>query len=111
MGWFNKVLVVNDTTGDIQDITDLDKEHYESFLEAMQRLNIAYYNVLAREGKPVESSSNGLHKHDVNGSALLSSLLNRQREIISSPLRFNGVSNEDIIKTFAEHGIKYEQPF
>lgn len=51
------------------------------------------------------------HKHDVNGSALLSSLLNKHREIISSPLRFNGVSNEDIIKTFAEHGIKYEQPF
>jgi len=64
MGWFNKVLVVNDTTGDIQDITDLDKEHYESFLETMRRLNIAY-NVLAREGKPVESSENGLHKHDV----------------------------------------------
>lgn len=47
----------------------------------------------------------------VNGSALLSSLLNKQREIISSPIRFNGVSNDDIIKVFSEHGIKYEQPF
>jgi hypothetical protein len=42
MGWFNKILVVNSKTGDIQDITDLDRKHYESFLEAMQRLIIAY---------------------------------------------------------------------
>jgi hypothetical protein len=52
MGWFNKILVVNSKTGDIQNITDLDKEHYESFLKVMQRLIIAYDIASKKNDKP-----------------------------------------------------------
>lgn len=47
----------------------------------------------------------------VSGSALLTDLLKAQQEIISSPLRFNGVAIEDIKRIFADYGIKYEPPF
>lgn len=43
--------------------------------------------------------------------SILKDLLKAEREIISSPIRFNGVSMEDIKRIFAEHGIKYEHPF
>ena len=62
-------------------------------------------------GKPDSDTGGGLHLADVNGSALMKELLNSQQEIISSPIRFNGVSNEDIKRIFAEYGIKYEQLF
>lgn len=51
MGWFNKIMVADTNTGIIQDITDLDKEHYESFLEVTERLRIAYNVLVGREGK------------------------------------------------------------
>ncbi len=54
MGWFNKILVVNSNTGDIQDITDLDREHYESFLDAMERLRIAYKVIIENKKKEAE---------------------------------------------------------
>lgn len=42
MGFFNKILVQETKTGNLIDITNLDKKHYESFLEAMQQLQTAY---------------------------------------------------------------------
>lgn len=42
MGFFNKILVQDTKTGNLIDITNLDKEHYESFLKAMQLLQSAY---------------------------------------------------------------------
>lgn len=42
MGFFNKILVQETKTGNIIDITNLDKKHYESFLDAMQQLQAAY---------------------------------------------------------------------
>ena len=44
MEFFNKILVQETKTGNLIDITNLNKENYESFLEAMQKLQIAYIN-------------------------------------------------------------------
>ena len=49
MGFFNKILVQEKSTGNLIDITNLDEQHYESFLEAMQKLQIAYK--VAKESK------------------------------------------------------------
>ena len=49
MGFFNKILVQETSTGNLVDITNLDEKHYESFLDAMQKLQAAY-NV-AKESK------------------------------------------------------------
>lgn len=38
MGWFNKILVQENATGNLVDITNLDEKHYESFLDAMTKL-------------------------------------------------------------------------
>ncbi len=45
------------------------------------------------------------------GSFLLADLITAQQEIISSPIRFNGVAIEDIKRIFADYGIKYEPQF
>lgn len=42
MGFFNKILVQETKTGNLIDITNLDQKHYESFLEVMQKIKIAY---------------------------------------------------------------------
>ena len=49
MGFFNKILVQETKTGNLIDITNLDLEHYESFLTAMQKLQTAY--IVAKENK------------------------------------------------------------
>jgi hypothetical protein len=49
MGFFNKILVQETKTGNLIDITNLDLEHYESFLTAMQKLQTAY--IIAKENK------------------------------------------------------------
>jgi len=50
-------------------------------------------------------------EQQVNGFELLGALLRAQREIISDPRRFNGVSIEDIKLIFVERGISYDDPF
>ena len=49
MGFFNKILVQETKTGNLIDITNLDEKHYESFLDAMQKLQVAY--IVAKEKK------------------------------------------------------------
>ena len=49
MGFFNKILVQETTTGNLIDITNLDEKHYESFLDAMQKLQATY--IVAKESK------------------------------------------------------------
>ena len=49
MGFFNKILIQETKTGNLIDITNLDLEHYESFLVAMQKLQSAY--IVAKENK------------------------------------------------------------
>lgn len=52
-----------------------------------------------------------LRLFDVVGSALLSDLMNEQEEIVSSPIRFNGVHIEKIKQVFDKYGIKYDVGF
>jgi len=51
MVFFNKILVQETKTGNLIDITNLDKEHYEIFLDAMEKLKIAYKVALERRGE------------------------------------------------------------
>jgi hypothetical protein len=44
-------------------------------------------------------------------SDLLCDILKEQQEVISSPIRFNGVSVSAIRRIFEKHGIKYDLPF
>jgi hypothetical protein len=41
MGWFKRIFVET-SHGEITDITALDKEHYESFLDTVRKIEIAY---------------------------------------------------------------------
>ena len=49
--------------------------------------------------------------NQVNGDDLMKELLDSQEEIISSPIRFNGVHIEKIKQAFAKFGIIYTIPF
>lgn len=51
MGFFDKIYIREKKTGNLVDITNLDKQHYESFLEAMQLLQTAYIKALAKQSK------------------------------------------------------------
>jgi len=42
MGFFNKIFVQENINNELIDITTLSKKHYESFLDAMQKLNVLY---------------------------------------------------------------------
>jgi len=44
-------------------------------------------------------------------SEILNDLLNEQEQIISSPIRFDGVHIEKIKQVFAKHGIDYKSEF
>lgn len=52
-----------------------------------------------------------LRLFDVVGSALLSDLMKEQQEIISSPIRFNGVHIDKVKQVFEKNGIKYDVGF
>ena len=52
-----------------------------------------------------------LRLFDVVGSALLPDLMKEQQEIVSSPIRFNGVHIEKIKQVFEKNGIKYDVGF
>lgn len=52
-----------------------------------------------------------LRLFDVVGSALLSDLMKEQQEIVSNPIRFNGVHIEKIKQVFEKNGIKYDMVF
>lgn len=41
MGWFKKILLQKNDL-EIVDIVDLDEEHYESFLDTVNKISIAY---------------------------------------------------------------------
>lgn len=59
----------------------------------------------------VEQSDSNCNIPFVSGSALLTDLLNKQKEIVSSPIRFNGISTETLKEQFARYGINYKEPF
>jgi len=51
MGFFNKIFVQENINNELTDITTLDKEHYESFLDAMQKLNVMYTQASKKKTK------------------------------------------------------------
>ena len=51
MEFFNKILVQETKTGNLTDITNLDQPHYESFLDTINKLRIAYYVAIERMQK------------------------------------------------------------
>jgi len=72
MGYFNKILVQILGTEKLVDITELDQDHYESFLEAMSKLREAYIRTAKELGrdtklkKEIKITSNllcGAHEH------------------------------------------------
>lgn len=52
-----------------------------------------------------------LRLFDVVGSALLSDLMKEQQEIISSPIRFNGLHIDKVKQVFEKNGIKCDVGF
>lgn len=52
-----------------------------------------------------------LRLFDVVGCALLSDLMKEQQEVVSNPIRFNGVHIEKIKQVFEKNGIKYDVGF
>ena len=51
MGFFNKIFVLENRSGELTDITDLNKKHYESFLDAMHQLIITYEMAIKKKDK------------------------------------------------------------
>lgn len=50
MGFFKEIFLKETKTGKLVNITDLDKEHYESFLEYTTKIKAAYIAELERKG-------------------------------------------------------------
>lgn len=51
MGFFTKIYVGTDD-GIVTDITDLDKKHYEAFLDGTEKIRKAYYIAIKKKEKP-----------------------------------------------------------
>jgi hypothetical protein len=49
--------------------------------------------------------------HSVMQSYILSDMMMQQEEIVSNPIRFNGVHIENIKKIFKNNGTEYKSPF
>jgi len=49
MGFFNKILVQELKTGNLIDITNLDQQHYESFLDAVDKIRVAYKEAIGQK--------------------------------------------------------------
>jgi len=70
MGFFNQILVKEVSTDKLIDITDLDKDHYEAFLDVVNRLQIAYQIAVRRQN--VSTSEKDLRVCEVIASAWIS---------------------------------------
>lgn len=87
--------------------------HISDFGEAL-KMKTTFISLSAVKNRVSENNSHessGLHLADVVGSALLNDLLNNQEEIISSPIRFNGVHVNRIVSCFEKYGIKRPEHF
>ena len=87
---------------------------YTHILNAMEE-----YKELSERQTPTEAKNNLDTKQliiaDVSGSAFLTSLLSEikqhEREIISDPHRFTGISTAELERVFDKHGVKMKIPF
>lgn len=58
MGFFKEIFIKDTKTGKLVNITDLDAEHYESFLECTTKIKAAYIAELERRGDASTRLSN-----------------------------------------------------
>lgn len=76
-----------------------------------EQIEKMYIQALIDDLPPNVFAEQVLRLFDVVGSALLSDLMKEQQEIISSPIRFNGVHIDKVKKVFEKNGIKYDVGF
>ena len=77
------------------------------------------YEIISERQTPIEPNNNIEAKQliigDVSGSAFLTNLLSEikqhEREIISDPHRFTGISTAELERVFDKHGVKMKIPF
>ena len=72
---------------------------------------ISLIQVTARLATKLNQAENNEVLDRVSKREILYELLTEQEEIISSPIRFNGVSIEKLKQIFEKNGVKYEIPF
>jgi len=58
-----------------------------------------------------EATKEILDLYNVMQRDILNDMIMQQEEIVSSPIRFNGVHIENIKKIFKNNGTKYQSPF
>ena len=98
---------------DEEKIKDYDRLQYE-YAQLHQK-----YRRLSERQQPSEAKNNPDTKQliigDVSGSAFLTRLLSEikqhEREIISDPHRFTGISTAELERVFDKHGVKMKIPF
>ncbi len=89
-----------------------DGEHFfvkEKDIDFTSEQGLFEYTARRRHDADVREILKSYSPADVN--AILSDLLKEQEEIVSSPIRFNGVPIDKIIRVFEKYGVKYEPPF
>jgi hypothetical protein len=90
MGFFNKILVHETKTGNLIDITNLDEKHYESFLDAMQKLQVAYIVAKEKKSKTKEEAA-------IVGNTLLAAVAHQKIDLIKEYLDPTGVTITELI--------------
>jgi hypothetical protein len=60
---------------------------------------------------PKEQANKVLDLFSVMQRDMLNDMIMQQEEIVSSPIRFNGVHIENIKKIFKNNGTEYQPPF
>ena len=98
MGWFSKILVQKINTGELVDITDLDQEHYESFLAAMEQLRIAYKVAIERKQKESTSEGNCIKPDVSQQSELLGNFANWFNSVYKSNIPIDQCDIDEFIK-------------
>jgi len=98
----------------MMNLKDWEKSNEYSHYLALKKQDIANRNTIRNlqlQIKKLKQVKNNDCIADVVGSDLLNDLLKHEEEVLSSPLRFNGVHVWKIRQVFAEHGIIYKPPF
>ena len=78
-------------------------------------INEELFNILERlqvgDQALLNAHDEVLHLFSVMQRDMLNDMIMQQEEILSSPIRFNGVHIENIKKIFKKNGTEYKPPF
>ena len=86
-------------------VASVDMETYGNLFMNSQNLLMDEVNDAEKSDEPA------LNLPVVNGCALLNEVLDHQQEVISSPIRFNGVHIDTIKQLFGKYGLTYKDMF